>query len=109
MTAIFRANDMINLGMQEFYIKMTIDGETYDPFSAETLKIMPPPYRSNKEKIIGQSRAKYTIPVEAAKRLIEEEESTIIRSAQEKAMIEGKKFETEKETEKSSEGGEPMV
>src|SRR3989344_8291433 len=39
MTPIFKAKDMINLGTQEFYIKETIDGETYDPFSAETLKI----------------------------------------------------------------------
>ena len=28
---------MINLGKQEFYIKLTIDGESYDPFSASTL------------------------------------------------------------------------
>src|SRR3989344_2064909 len=46
MTPVFKAKDMINLGMQEFYIKMTIDGNTYDPFSAETLKVMPAPHES---------------------------------------------------------------
>ena len=41
MTPIFKAKDMINLGVREFYIKMAIDGETYDPFSAETLGVLP--------------------------------------------------------------------
>ena len=84
---VFDVKDMINLGVGEFYIKMTIDGESYDPFSAETLKVLPPPYPSNKDKIIASSRRKYAITAEDAKRLIAEEESTIIRSAQEKAAI----------------------
>lgn len=66
---------------------MTIDGESYDPFSAETLKVMTPPYPSNREKIIEASRRKFAISADEAKRLIAEEESTIIRSAQEKAAI----------------------
>jgi hypothetical protein len=86
---IFRVKDMINLGKREFYIKMTIDGETYDAFSAATLKIMPPSHQSYKDRIVEASRRKYTIPVGDAKRLIHEEESTIIRSAQEKAIIMG--------------------
>ncbi len=90
MEPIFEVKDMINLGMQEFYIKMTIDGETYDPFSAETLKVLPATHSSNKAKIIEASRQKYTISADAAKKLIQEEESTILRSAQEKAIIEGK-------------------
>ena len=91
MTPIFKAKDMINLGMQEFYSKMTIDGEAYDPFSAETLKIMPPPHRSFRKEIIAASRQKYSIPADAAKRLIAEEEAGIFRSAQEKAAIAGGK------------------
>lgn len=91
MAPIFDVKDMINLGMREFYIKMTIDGESYDPFSAETLAVLPAPHRSFRKEIIEQSRAKYAISADAAKRLIAEEESTIIRSAQEKAIIEGKK------------------
>ena len=38
MTPVFKAKDMLNLGVREFYIKMTIDGGVADPFSAETLK-----------------------------------------------------------------------
>jgi hypothetical protein len=91
MAPVFDVKDMINLGVREFYVKMTIDGESYDPFSAETLKIMKPPHPSYRQRIIERSREKYSISADAAKKLIEEEESTIIRSAQEKAIIEGKK------------------
>ena len=90
MEPVFRAKDMINLGMQEFYVKLMIDGESYDPFSAETLKVMPSPHGSFKKEIIESSRRKFAISADAAKKLIAEEEATIIRSAQEKAIIEGK-------------------
>ncbi|MDP3975075.1 MAG: type IV secretion system DNA-binding domain-containing protein [Candidatus Jorgensenbacteria bacterium] len=89
MTPVFKAKDMINLGMQEFYVKMTIDGETYDPFSAETLKVLPSPHSSLKARIIEASRKRYTISADAAKKLIAEEEAGIFRSAQEKAAITG--------------------
>lgn len=58
---IFDVKDMINLGIGEFYIKTTIDGESYDPFSAETLKVLPSPNPSNKQKIIESSAEKYDI------------------------------------------------
>ena len=100
MAPVFKTKDMINLGMQEFYIKMTIDGDTYDPFSAETLRVLPATHPSYKTRIIEASRAKYTIPQDAAKKLIAQEEATIFRSAQEKAIIEGKR---------PGEGGEPTA
>jgi len=78
---------MINLGIGEFYIKTTIDGESYDPFSAESLRVLVAPYPSNRLKILKASRDKFAISASDAKRLIEEEESTIIRSASEKAAI----------------------
>jgi len=91
MAPIFDVEDMSKLGMQEFYIKMTIDGEIYNPFSAQTLKVLAPPHPSFREQIIRKSREKYSIPAEAAKRLIAEEETSILRSAQEKAAIAGNK------------------
>lgn len=114
MAPIFDVKDMINLGTQEFYIKETIDGETYDPFSAETLKVLPPPHRSFKKEIIEKSRQKYTISADAAKKLIVEEEATILRSAQEKAIIEGKKRtesgEAKEEVSAAEEkGAEPLI
>ncbi len=84
---IFDVKDMINLGVGEFYVKMTIDGESYDPFSAETLKVLPAAHGSLRTKIIEASRRKFAISADAAKKLIAEEEATIIRSAQEKAAI----------------------
>lgn len=108
MTPVFEPKDMINLGMQEFYIKMTIDGETYDPFSAETLKVLAAGHPSFRDKIIAYSREKYAAPLEIVRKLISEEEASISRPTEEKAIIEGKKpAETEKQEEKKE--GEPMV
>jgi hypothetical protein len=104
MAPVFDVKDMINLGMREFFIKMTIDGETYDPFSAETLKILPATHPSFKERIIEASRAKYTISAEAAKKLIAEEEAAIFRSAEEKAIIEGKTAKA-----KETQSPEPLI
>lgn len=94
MAPIFEVKDMINLGMQEFYIKMIIDGEAYDPFSAETLKVLPAPHKSFKEEIVKLSRSKYTIPVDSAKQLIAEEEASIYRSASDRAIISGPRHHT---------------
>ncbi len=108
MAPLFKAKDMINLGKREFYIKLMIDGESYDPFSARTLNVLPPNHPSYREEIIELSRSKYTISADAAKKLIEEEEAQILRSAQEKAAIEGKKEEGEK-TKKKDGNPQPLI
>ena len=121
---LFGVKDMINLAVTEFYIKMTIDGESYDPFSAETLRILPPTHPSYREEIIAASRRKYAVPKGEAQKLIAEEESTIIRSAEEKAIIEGtgknkneeefveknnENASEEKAKTKASQEAEPMI
>src|SRR3989339_179245 len=106
MAPIFGVKDMVNLGVQNFYIKETIDGEAYDPFSAETLKVLPPKHKSFKDEIIKRSRARYTIPAEAAKKLMEEEESKIMRSSHEKSIIEGKGKPARHDAEASGGGKE---
>ncbi len=58
LAPIFKIKDMINLGIQEFYIKLMIDGEVYDHFSAETLKVLPANHISYKERIIIASQFK---------------------------------------------------
>jgi hypothetical protein len=100
---VFDVKDMINLAVGEFYIKMTIDGESYDPFSAETLRVLPPTHSSHREEIIATSREKYSIPKDDAAKLIAEEEATIIRSAEEKAIIEGRAKRLEREKNKNQE------
>jgi hypothetical protein len=103
---LFGVKDMINLAVGEIYIKMTIDGESYDPFSAETLKVLPATHPSYKEEIIAASRRKYSISKDDAQKLIAEEEATIIRSKEEKEMITGKK---EKKVVKTETEAEPMI
>jgi len=100
MTPVFSAEDMINLGIKEFYIKITIDGETFDPFSAETLNVLPPTHDYLKKEIIRQSREKYALPLEEVKKKLEEEE--VIKKT---GKIETKKEEKE---EKDSDP-EPLV
>ena len=78
MTPVFKAKDMINLGMQEFYIKETIDGETYDPFSAETLQVLPAQHQSFKDRIIETSRDKYAIHVDKVWKALKEEEEAVV-------------------------------
>lgn len=99
MAPVFKVKDMINLGKQEFYIKLMIDGESYDPFSARTLKVLKPDHPSYRDRIVEASRRKYSISAENAKRLIDEEEKTIIRSASEKAIITGQKQVVEENPE----------
>lgn len=119
---LFDVKDMINLAVSEFYIKMTIDGESYDPFSAETLRVLAPTHPSYREEIIDASRRKYSISKEAANELIAKEEATIIRSAEEKEIIMRKakrKGETANEEESpdvesgsrpgTSQEAEPMI
>jgi type IV secretory pathway TraG/TraD family ATPase VirD4 len=113
MTPVFKAKDMINLGMQEFYIKMTIDGGVGDPFSAETLKVLATPHPSYKGEIIEVNHQRYCVPIEEVKRKIIEEDSLI--SAVEKnekhqlpkeaSTEQGSEFPTKVEKKE----GEPIV
>ena len=67
---------------------------------------MPPTHKSFKKEIIVQSRSKYTISAEAAKKLMEEEESKIMRSSHEKSIIEGKGKPARHDAEASGGGKE---
>lgn len=72
---IFDVKDMINLGIGEFYIKMIINGESYDPFSAETLEVLPPTHQSFKEDVLVNSRREYALTEEEVARNISEDEN----------------------------------
>ncbi len=74
---VFDSKDMINLGVGEFYIKMTIDGESYDPFSAETLKVLPAPYPSSKEAVLAASRKTYAITLEEHRQMLQHESESV--------------------------------
>jgi type IV secretory pathway TraG/TraD family ATPase VirD4 len=51
--------DMINLPSQEFYIKLSIEGRRFDPFSARTLSVGKPKWESERAGVIEQCRGKY--------------------------------------------------
>ena len=97
MAPVFAAEDMINLGTREFYIKMTIDGETFDPFSAETLKVFPTAHESLKKEIIKQSREKYALSLKEVKGKIEEEERIKTETEELEKLTTGKKEEDQEE------------
>jgi CxxC-x17-CxxC domain-containing protein len=58
----FEANDLVNLGKYNIYVKLMIDGIAGRPFSAETLPPFPKPEKSNREKIVKVSQERYAVP-----------------------------------------------
>jgi hypothetical protein len=60
-TPIFGIRDIINLGVREFYLKMSIDGELSEAFSGKTLDMTFPEHDLSAE-IMDESRRKYCTP-----------------------------------------------
>lgn len=58
---IFKERDIINLGVREFYCKMSINGEIREAFSGRTLMV-PTPEKHFTKEIIDYSRATYCTP-----------------------------------------------
>ena len=57
-TPTFKVRDIINLGVREFYVKMSVNGETRDPFSARSLTVTYPENHFT-EQIMQHSRNMY--------------------------------------------------
>lgn len=60
-TPIFKVRDIINLGVREFYIKMSVNGELRDAFSGRTVNVKMPK-ENYTDEIIRRSREKYARP-----------------------------------------------
>lgn len=60
----FYAQDLVNLGFTQIYLKLMIDGVSSPPFSATTLPPIAPPEVSFKDKVLEASRRKYGRPRE---------------------------------------------
>ncbi len=56
------AEDLVNLGIYQIYLKLMIDGVTSQPFSATTLSPIARPPISFREKIIEHSRSTFARP-----------------------------------------------
>lgn len=85
-TPIFGTEDFINLGVREMLIKMSIDGQTTQPFSATTVDVPPPPVPDASQAIIDYSREHYSVNLEEIDRIMaqiySDEENTNSVSAQ---------------------------
>ncbi|MDP3975784.1 MAG: type IV secretory system conjugative DNA transfer family protein, partial [bacterium] len=66
---IFKERDIINLGVREFYIKMSVNGEIREAFSARTLAV-PPVTNDLSQQIIEHSRNTYCKPKEEVEKLL---------------------------------------
>lgn len=92
-TPVFKVRDIINLGVREFYIKMSVDGELRDAFSGRTINI-PTIKQDYTTKIISRSREKYATPraeVETQLKKWDEaatEEDEVLASAIEQKFVE---------------------
>lgn len=58
----FTAEDLVNLGFAQIYLKLMIDGVSSPPFSARTLPPIKEPEVSFKEKVIESSRLQFATP-----------------------------------------------
>lgn len=71
---VFDQTDLTNLNNYNIYIKMAIDGVTSVPFSSKTI-LTNYPLTNNVEKIIEQSRAKYSKPRDEVEQIIADQSS----------------------------------
>jgi hypothetical protein len=63
----FAANDLLNLPLREFYVKMSIDGEVQEAFSGRTLDlIFPHEVEATIKECLQSSRSKYALPLKQA-------------------------------------------
>lgn len=61
-TPFFSVRDIINLGVQEFYVKMSVNGQVRDPFSGKTV-FLQYPAENYVDEIKRISREKYCQPL----------------------------------------------
>jgi hypothetical protein len=63
----FAPEDCLNLALREFYVKMSVDGEVQEAFSARTIDLIHPEGVGGIVKdCIAHSRAHYAIPLAQA-------------------------------------------
>jgi hypothetical protein len=68
-TPIFKERDIINLGVREFYIKMSVNGEIREAFSGRTLDV-PSITHDYSRDIVESSRKKYCTPKAQVEKLL---------------------------------------
>ncbi|MEX2563784.1 MAG: type IV secretory system conjugative DNA transfer family protein [Candidatus Paceibacterota bacterium] len=69
---VFDANDLVNLGFAQIYLKLMIDGVSSPPFSAITLPPLEEKDTSHRNEVIDASRANYSKSREEVEKSINE-------------------------------------
>jgi len=65
----FGSEDIINLPLRDFYTRLSVDGEIQEAFSGRTIDLRYPDAEHNySDECIVQSRKKYCVPIEDARR-----------------------------------------
>jgi len=67
---IFTADDLVNLGRFQLYLKLMIDGVSSQPFSAVTMPPIEEPSVSHRDQAIAYSRAQFSQPREEVENTI---------------------------------------
>jgi hypothetical protein len=86
---VFIAEDIVNLGFTQVYMKLMIDGIGSRPFSATTMDTPPKPAVSHVEALVDMSRKQYALPrkdVEEAIRKWHEAKAGVNQASAEKAQ-----------------------
>lgn len=63
-TPVFTTEDFINLGVREMLIKMSVGGQTTQPFSAVTASVPPPPEPNFVQAIVDHNRKNYAVSLQ---------------------------------------------
>lgn len=78
------AYDLANLNIREFYCKMLVQGQVKDPFSLRSCFIPDPKIdRGFIASLYETSRAKYSRPLEEAKKVVEQKQADVIKTIEE--------------------------
>ncbi len=106
---VFTAEDLVNLGMYQIYLKLMIDDMGSHPFSATTLPPIELPETSSKKKVIENSRKQFAHPKEEVDSFIKEWYKPVILPKKEKPIDEKKIEERKREwTPRSTGSGTPQ-
>ncbi|HEB13520.1 MAG TPA: hypothetical protein ENI13_00910 [candidate division CPR3 bacterium] len=94
----FYAQDFVNLGKYNMYVKLMIDGLAGRPFSAEGLAPFPQIAESNKDAIIAYSREKYSTPLAVVeKKIVSWSEAMDVRSDAASAVASSSSFKPQQQ------------
>lgn len=67
---VFTAEDLVNLGARQIYLKLMIDGVSSQPFSAVTMPPVPEPEINHGQRAMAFSRGRYSKPREEVEKNI---------------------------------------